>query len=76
MIRTCSQSSYGGVYRLESSQPSMFNESFNNYSMIYANIGGIVYCKNCYKVFMSKTNLTRVATMRGGALALENDKNC
>ncbi|TNV88206.1 hypothetical protein FGO68_gene9945 [Halteria grandinella] len=75
-FRNCSQSSFGGAYRIESVRASEFNETLSNYSMMFATAGGIVYCKNCYKLNFQPQNLSKLASFRGGAIALQSDINC
>jgi hypothetical protein len=75
-IKNCSQNAMGGVFRIDSIKTSEFTESLSNYSMVYANAGGIVYCKNCYKVDFRPYKITKIAALRGGAIALQSDVNC
>jgi hypothetical protein len=43
---------------------------------IFAHIGGIVFCKNCYTFRFTPKSLSKLAAVRGGALALDADRNC
>jgi len=43
---------------------------------IFAHMGGIVFCKNCYTFRFTPKSLSRLAAVRGGALALDADRNC